>query len=58
MAAISNSGWRAVAIVAAIAIVVSLVVFGYAIWGVAILLLLLVMGGGARLYNRAGPPTR
>lgn len=58
MAATTNSTLRAIFLIAGIALVIFLVIGGYMIWGIAILVLLLVMGGGALLYRKAGPPER
>lgn len=58
MAATKNSTLRTIFLIAGIALVIFLVIGGYMIWGIAILVLLLVMGGGALLYHKAGPPER
>lgn len=58
MAAISGSAWRTVLAVAAVALVIFMIVSGQFMWGIALLVLLLAMGGGALLYRKAGPPNR
>jgi hypothetical protein len=58
MAATSNSTLRTIFIIAGIALVAFLLIGGNLIWGVAVLILLAVMGGGAMLYRKAGPPER
>ncbi len=50
--------WQTVLIVGAVALVVGMLVSGYAIWGIAILFVLLALGGGALLYRKQGPPSR
>ncbi len=58
MAATSNSTLRNIFLVAGILLMLALFFAGYAIWGVALLIVLLAMGGGALLYRKAGPPER
>lgn len=58
MASPSTSAVRTIFLVAGIALVIFLIVGGYLIWGFALLVLLLAMGGGALLYRKAGPPER
>ena len=58
MAAISNSTWKTVLAVAGVVLVIFTFISGYLIWGVALFVLLLVLGGGALLYRKAGPPER
>jgi hypothetical protein len=58
MAGISGSAWKTILILAGIVLVTFLIISGYLIWGVALLVLLLVLGGGALLYRSAGPPER
>ena len=58
MASPSTSAVRNIFLVAGIALVIFLIVGGYLIWGFALLVLLLAMGGGALLYRKAGPPER
>lgn len=58
MALTSNSTLRTVFIVGGIVLVAFLLIGGNLIWGLAVLVLLLVMGGGALLYRKAGPPER
>lgn len=56
MPATSRSTWKVVFIIAAIVLIVAMVTLGYLIWGVALLIVLLVLGGGAWLYRSQGPP--
>ena len=58
MAATSNNTLRNIFVVAGIVLMLALFFAGYAIWGVALLIVLLAMGGGALLYRKAGPPER
>lgn len=58
MAATSNNTVRNIFVVAGIILMLALFFAGYAIWGVALLIVLLAMGGGALLYRKAGPPER
>ena len=58
MAATSNTTLRTIFLIAGIVLVVFLLIGGYLIWGIAALVLLLAMGGGAMLYRKAGPPER
>ena len=58
MAATSNTTLRTIFLIAGIALVAFLLIGGNMIWGIAVLILLLVMGGGAMLYRKAGPPER
>lgn len=58
MAATSNNTVRNIFVVAGIILMLALFFAGYAIWGVALLIVLLAMGGGALLYRTAGPPER
>lgn len=58
MAATSNSTLRNIFVIAGIVLVIVLLFAGYAIWGVALLIVLLAMGGGALLYRKTGPPER
>lgn len=58
MAATSNSTLRNIFVIAGIVLVIALLFAGYAIWGVALLIVLLAMGGGALLYRKTGPPER
>ena len=50
--------WQTILIVGAVALVVGMLVSGYAIWGIAILFVVLALGGGAMLYRKLGPPSR
>ncbi len=56
--AVKRNTWQTILIVGAVLIVIGMLVSGYAIWGIAILVLLLALGGGALLYRKQGPPTR
>ncbi|HET8655951.1 MAG TPA: hypothetical protein VFL93_10590 [Longimicrobiaceae bacterium] len=58
MAAISTSAWKTIIILAAIALLIAGVVTGYLVWGIALVVILLILGGGALLYRSAGPPER
>ena len=58
MAATSNATLRTIFLIAGIVLVVFLLIGGNLIWGIAVLVLLLVLGGGAMLYRKAGPPER
>ena len=58
MAATSNNTLRNIFVVAGIILMLALFFAGYAIWGIALLIVLLAMGGGALLYRKAGPPER
>ena len=58
MAVTSNSTLRTIFLVGGIILVGFLLIGGNLIWGLALLVLLLVMGGGAMLYRKAGPPER
>jgi hypothetical protein len=58
MPALSNNTLRTVFLVAAVALVVFLFVGGNMILGIAALVLIVAMGGGAMLYRKAGPPER
>lgn len=58
MAVTSNRTLRTVFLIAGIVLVLFLLIGGNLLWGISVLLLLLVMGGGAFLYWKAGPPER
>ncbi|CAN5538690.1 hypothetical protein BH24GEM3_BH24GEM3_07900 [soil metagenome] len=50
--------WQTILIVGAVALVVGMLTSGYVIWGIAILFVVLALGGGAMLYRKLGPPPR
>lgn len=58
MASPSTSLVRTIFLIGGIVLVVALVIGGYLIWGLALLVVLLAMAGGALLYSKAGPPER
>jgi hypothetical protein len=58
MAEISSRAWRNVAIIAAILLAGGMLVSGLLIPGLALLVILLALGGGALLRSKAGPPHR
>jgi hypothetical protein len=58
MADISTRAWRNIAIVAAVVLVLGLIVSGQFLLGIALLIILLALGGGALLSSKAGPPRR
>lgn len=56
MAQNRTSTWKKALAIAGIVLVIGLLVSGYIIWGLAILVLALALGGGALLYRTQGPP--
>jgi hypothetical protein len=58
MAAVTSSAWKTIAVVAAVALVIAMLVAGNLILAVGIVVIALILGGGALLYDRAGPPER
>ncbi len=56
--AVKRNTWQTVLIVGGIVLVIGMLTSGYVIWGLAILLLLVGLGGGALLYRKHGPPSR
>lgn len=57
MARTGSSAWKIILIIAAVVLIVFAMVSGYAIWGVALLVLLLALAGGALLYRKGGAPS-
>lgn len=53
-----SNTWKTILIIGGVGLVVALMTAGLVIPMVAIVLLLAVLGGGAMLYRKAGPPTR
>ena len=49
---------KPILIVGAVLLVIALATFGFIVPLVAVLLLVLVLGGGALLYRTSGPPER
>jgi hypothetical protein len=58
MAAVTSSAWKTIAVIAAIALVIAMFISGNLILAAGILVIALILGGGALLYSRAGPPER
>lgn len=55
---VKRNTWQTILIVLGVVLVIGMLTSGYAIWGIAILILLLAFGGGALLYRKQGPPSR
>jgi hypothetical protein len=58
MTRIRSQTWKTILIVALVILVVGMLVSGLIGWFIAILIVLLAMGGGALLNRTLGPPTR
>lgn len=58
MARIRSQTWKTILIVALVVFVVGMLVSGLIGWFIAILIVLLAMGGGALLSRTLGPPRR
>lgn len=58
MAEVRNTTWRNIGMVGAIVLVIALIVSGQFLLGIALLIFLLILGGGALLRSKAGPPSR
>jgi hypothetical protein len=56
MARIRSSAWTTILMIAGVLLIIGMLVSGYIIWGIALLLLVLALGGGALLYRSQGPP--
>jgi hypothetical protein len=56
MARMKTSTWTNVLIVAGVLLFIGMMISGYLFWGLAILVLLLAMAGGALLRHKQGPP--
>jgi uncharacterized membrane protein YdbT with pleckstrin-like domain len=50
--------WKAILGIALVLLIVTLVFSGFIVWYIAVVILVLAMGGGALLYRNLGPPTR
>ena len=50
--------WKTILIIGGVGLIVALMTAGLVIPLVAMLLLVAVLGGGALLYRKAGPPSR
>lgn len=55
---VSNNTMRVIMIVAGVVLVIGLLTAGFVVPLLGILVLLLVLGGGALLYRNMGPPER
>jgi uncharacterized membrane protein YdbT with pleckstrin-like domain len=58
MARMRRQTWKAILAVALAVLVLTLAFSGFLAWYIAVVILLLAMGGGAILYRTLGPPTR
>lgn len=51
-----NSTWKAILAIGAIVFAIAMLVSGFLVPGIAVIFLLIALGGGALLNRKAGPP--
>ena len=56
MARIRTSAWTTILAIAGVVLIIGMLISGYMIWGIALLIIALALGGGAFLYRSQGPP--
>lgn len=56
MARIGTSPWTTILAIAGVLLIIGMLISGYVIWGIALLIIVLALGGGALLYRSQGPP--
>jgi hypothetical protein len=58
MATIRRQSWTVILVVALVLFALAMLFSGLLVWYIALLFVLVAMGGGALLYRTLGPPTR